>query len=532
MGAPLDRAIASHRRSVVLHGWLSSLGVHSGVALFLAGSAALTLRIQGWTLGPPWPWFVAPALLGVASSGVRAYARRPSRDVALAWLDLRCGGHGLMLAQDELEDPRWEQPALWQMDRAGTPKQPSGSGRWIPVALALVFMFGALRIPLRAEEVQKPTPLLERTLANLMGRLAGLEAEGLLDEASRVNWRGALEQIEEEIPRTSSGAIFEALDRLAAEMDAETLGAMDTNWLEEQALGVAMDLAGEDMGTAAGTFLAALESAAGRELPGSELMRTLARDAALAGAQRLLEGDLLEGVLDGDLDADLQRLLEGGLGGEAAGILRGQLEAFARGEAGSGSESPGFGGVGPGEWAAGIQGLLGRDGAGLRRMAEALARDLEIERTSLAKIGEALGAARSPLGGLRDGMGRGGEGPDPDPFAIIANLGIGDPLDRGPAPGGAGSEFEDPLGLDPESFGPILLSEAWTELDPDSLQQALEGGRLTGEPGAGSPISSDPAIATNPDGDPIPQAGRATWKRRIAPRHRGAVRQFFGEPPP
>lgn len=510
MGSPLDRAIATHRRSVVLHAWLSSVGIQVGTALFLAGGIVLFLRSRGMPLGPAWAWLAAPVLLGALVAGVLALRRRPSREITLAWIDLRCGGHGLLLAQDELSDPRWEQPAIWQMDRAGTPKQPAGSGRWIPVALALVFAVGALRVPLGPGEVQKPTPLLERTLANLMGRLGGLEAEGLLDEESRGQWLAALEQIEKRIPNSSSGAIFEALDRLTAEMDAETLGALDTNWLEEQALGVAMDLAGEDLGSAAGTFLAALESAADRGLPGTELMRSLAQDAALAGAERFLEGALGEASAGG-----LEELLEGGLSGEGIGVLReglGSLIEGARGPGGAGLEE-------------GLRDLLGEDGTGLMRMAEALARDLEGERSSLARIGGALGGARGLFGGRL-----GGE--DLDPQALLAALGVG----------GAGSEMnttEDPMkefgegeALDPRRFGPILLSEAWTELDPDALQQAVEEGRLSGNPGTGSPLASDPAIASNPGGEPIPQAGRATWKRRIPPRHRGAVRQFFGEPPP
>ncbi|MFT7670597.1 MAG: hypothetical protein ACI8X5_003307 [Planctomycetota bacterium] len=87
--------------------WLGLCARHGAIFLAIAGSLALVVRVGSGVESARVLWIFAPiAIIPVLSwRGVRDAV--PSEEGAAAWLDLRSGAQGYLLAEFEQYDARW-----------------------------------------------------------------------------------------------------------------------------------------------------------------------------------------------------------------------------------------------------------------------------------------------------------------------------------------------------------------------------------------------------------------------------------------
>src|SRR5262245_1609211 len=101
MARSLDGAIDSLRARVAAlvfaHAFLAALGV-AGLA---AGAAILVARATFGAESAGGAWMLVPLALALAWAFLRARARRMTRAAAAAWLDVRAGGRGDVVAAFE-----------------------------------------------------------------------------------------------------------------------------------------------------------------------------------------------------------------------------------------------------------------------------------------------------------------------------------------------------------------------------------------------------------------------------------------------
>ncbi len=201
--------------------WLAlGCAVLGAVALLLR--AALGLDARTAALG------FLPLVLVPVAAAMRARRMRPSVAGTAAWLDVRSGGSGAVVAALEARDARWEAQVGAALERARElPRLRLARPAW-RTAAALAFAGAALFVPLPERIPGPPLAVQEAALERVEEQLAVLQEQVELDEDVAQEMRDALKRLEQEGGLLEPESAFEALDRVRDRLEQEALERAET----------------------------------------------------------------------------------------------------------------------------------------------------------------------------------------------------------------------------------------------------------------------------------------------------------------
>ncbi len=229
MPRQIDSSIQALRRRAVCASFLGEWSIHVLVALFAAGATALLLRLLAGLTVEQASWAFGMLALTPLSAWMRARRRFMSQEAVAAWLDVRTGATGTLLAERETGDERWlnraqdlltAAPALPRM-RLQPAALRSGTG----VAFAAL----VLLVPMPDTVAGLPPSFYDSALDSLHEKLEALEEEVELEPDESAQLHEQLERLESEVKQeVSPEASFEAIDQLAGEMENSALEAQES----------------------------------------------------------------------------------------------------------------------------------------------------------------------------------------------------------------------------------------------------------------------------------------------------------------
>lgn len=441
------------------------------MALFAAAVIVLIVRVAAWPDGPSWALFAAAALVAAASATVVAGRARPSLDAAATWIDVRTGASGAVVTEAELGATEWSDDADRRIPLAleQLPRDP-----WLAslsaLAPALLFAFAAAWLPMPERLVGPPPAVAHRAIERLEEKLAALEETLDLSPELVEELHARLDRIQESADDGRIESTFEAVDRLGERLDLEAERALDAASRAAESLGEAAS--DPHLDHAREAFENALAS-----LKDAGLDKGLPTDSARIDASlaELPEGASLSSTQLASASSALSKSLQEKLGrlGEARLIDASKLAQLKD--------------LAPVE---------------LRDLAELAEVDLDHECDS---------ECDKPGGKCSGRNARCGSG------ACVA---VSSAPGRGGVSRGRADARLDFSGETPES------AERFEEHAlPPGGRLDLERSVLLGVGGA------EPTVEPTAEGSGLVETeasvGDASWKRRLAPRHREAVRRFF-----
>lgn len=462
--------------------WIAeALGVAARLAV--AGGTLLVVAVLGsrlldQPLAPDLRWLLALVPVGVVA-GVLATRRTPPAAILAVHLDRRLAADGLLVAALERDAGGWSAELR---ERLGSARRVAPRVRAAPAVARLlaaplaVAALALLPAP-AATSAPRRTMALERAIEDARGELELFTAAGLLDEREAIELAKRADELRDRL-LAGERVAWSDVDALAERI--ERSGEVGAAGLQAVAAGTA-DLLGE-------------LDVRGLEPRDVEVLARLAEHAAELG--------MLDGLTREEREV-LGRLAE--LGGAAD----------PGGERGGGSQGAMPSGLDPERLRRLAEELGSRSGNRLQRAA-ATARGAAPRADALRKLLESQGVL-DPHGGGAPQVARGGDGFDPRP----GGDGSGAP-GRGGLGRGRGDAVLEHIGdSDVEAAG--LRAERLPPgvFPPDRWDVAALG---IAEPDV-APERGAPGTAGAAPHDP----GDVTFRRDLAPRHREAVRRFFGD---
>ena len=225
MDSRLSRPLRRLRRKLILARWLGRCARVGALVLALAGSAVLLARVAFELETEEALWLLSPLALVpfIAWRGVREHV--PSEAGAAAWLDLRSGAKGILLAEFEQGDERWAARLERQLDRL--PELPAlRVGAFLrPLAPALAFALLALFVPLSKADPGPSTSYFDRAIEGLSDQLQVLEEVADLDEETQQELERRIEELAGSVDAQKPEAMLEAIDSLRQELGLEARDA-------------------------------------------------------------------------------------------------------------------------------------------------------------------------------------------------------------------------------------------------------------------------------------------------------------------
>ncbi len=221
----VEAAAERLRRRANLAAYLGDLFRHGAIALVAAGSLALALRFfahasrETAALGLVLLVAIAPATAFVA-----ARRRFLSPAGAAAWLDVRSGGTGLLLARGESGDARWDSAVAPVGGRVARPPRVRLRALLAPLLPSLAFAIAAFVVPVPAPRFVV-RPLSESLIERLREKLAALEETVDIDPAVEEELEKRLEWLESGAGNARPETAYEAADRFAQRLEAEAAKA-------------------------------------------------------------------------------------------------------------------------------------------------------------------------------------------------------------------------------------------------------------------------------------------------------------------
>lgn len=314
----IEHAARALRRRANSAAFAGELSRQATVAFFALGSLALALRLLAAVPAAA----AALPLLALAVlplvSFLRARRRFLSESAALAWLDVRSGGTGLVVARAESGDVRWDGAAR----EAAARPAPAPRVLWrrlaAPPAGALAFALAALLVPIPRPAAAAPAVAASR-IEEIAFRLAILEETVDLDAEVAKELRERLEWLEKASADARPEGAFEAADRLLERLGAEAEAAADAAERAEEKVAAAGE-AGAGSEIASDAIESALETMADAGLASDP---PPALTDALGGASlELPPGTTLSGERLAAIKGELQAMLASKWGALAkAGLL-------------------------------------------------------------------------------------------------------------------------------------------------------------------------------------------------------------------
>ncbi len=282
--ATLDRVVWRVRRRLCFAAWIGEWARMAGVALVIAGGAALLWRRFGAAGRGEAAWLALLVVPAALLAWARARRRFVSASTVAAWLDVRHGGDGRIVTAFERADSREE--------GRGSVAPPELRLRHLllarPLLPALLFLALALGLPLPASAVALDLPRLHADqLDQLAEKLATLEETVELDAGLRAELEERLERAKEALEEGLAeegllASAFEARDTLEARLEQEAAVARD-----------GVELAQAELGSDALTRALDADASRAEELLGQTL------DALVdAGLAQKLPAELQRGLAD------------------------------------------------------------------------------------------------------------------------------------------------------------------------------------------------------------------------------------------
>jgi hypothetical protein len=517
MREKLQIAVARHRRRFAFLAFAQIWARLAVASLLIAACLALELRaVHGAGRDVVVGVVIVSLVAATIASLVLALRRVPDHDTVVAWLDARSGGTGFVLTSETHDDGAWG--SVFDRALAKAPALVSIPWRRRAALLAGALAFAAVPffVTPTVEIFPSITAAETSALEQLREKLDVLEENVELEAVGADDLRETLERLEREVESGSEESAFEAFDRVDDRLDAAAA---------EAAASASMAL--DDLATA------------GEFAPTDE---TLAREALERAAERLTAGGLDQAL---DAAAELARADE----------LDAASDAAASEQASSASKEPFDASMLAKLSGEQLRTLAGeaakRAGERLDRLADArMLRkfdDATRERlrelasacknpgsgSKLGKNGRAVAMKKGDKKGDKDGEGfveGEGECMNPD-HAAECDGSHGDCMNAGVVrvnrPGGGGVDRgrgDAELTFGDESPG--RSSEFESQTLPES-QFVDEASSARVGVSAGAP-TVDPNHESAGAGNVLRSQGEASWRRRIAPRHRAAVSAFFG----
>lgn len=221
MVSRLDRPLRRLRRQLTLAIWLGRTARWLAIGLAASGVAILVARVAFEVETERALWLLLPlaALPVLAWIGVRD--RVPSEEGAAAWLDLRSGASGLLLADYERADERWASRFDRQLDRL--PELPSMRVESFtrPVLPALGFAALALLVPISRAAPGASTTFFDRAIEALAGQVETLAEVAELDETVERELTRRVEELAANVDPDRPEAMLEAIDSLREDLGRE-----------------------------------------------------------------------------------------------------------------------------------------------------------------------------------------------------------------------------------------------------------------------------------------------------------------------
>ncbi len=217
----LERSIARLRQRARLGAFLGTSLRSFAVAAAVLAAVALLLRVAFRFERGEAAWVFAALVAVPIAAWILARKRVPSHAAAAAWLDVRAGGTGAIVAGDEVDDPRWAaqveralaaEPALPRFDVAGPARL---------AAAAFAFALLVVLVPIAPAVVGPPTVVQEAVLERVEEQLKALEEQVELEPELAAELRETLDRLQREGALAEPEAAFEALDRAQERIEQE-----------------------------------------------------------------------------------------------------------------------------------------------------------------------------------------------------------------------------------------------------------------------------------------------------------------------
>jgi hypothetical protein len=227
MASGLAQPLRRLHRKLTLAVWLGRFVRQGSVVLAVAGCAILVARAGFGVETERALWLLLPvgAVPFTAWAGVRA--KIPSEAGAVAWLDLRSGASGHLLAGFEQGDERWNGPVESQLSKL--PELPAirlGSFARVMVP-AMAFAALALLMPLSRAEPGPSTGFFDSAIAGLASQLKTLAEVTGLDQNIEKELTERVTELAKNVDATKPEAMLEAIDSLRGDLAREGQGAAD-----------------------------------------------------------------------------------------------------------------------------------------------------------------------------------------------------------------------------------------------------------------------------------------------------------------
>jgi len=317
MAVTLDQGVSALRRRTFGVAWVRRAGPLCGWTLGGCAAAALLARGGlGWER-PQAAWLLAPALLAPIAALVLARRERPSAAQAATWLDVRSGGSGFVVTEQELGSTAWSprtevalQAALARLPRV----QLSALAR--PLGLALAFAALALWIELPREVVGPPPAVSAAALERVEERLETLQDALALDPELERELEERLEAAKADSEAGHPESTYEALDQLDERIEQ---AAQEAELAAQQALAQLGSAANEAQLAKAQQALQDAAQTMGAAGLAKDLPEELERE--LAQAAQSLAGEPLSSAELARLAQELKGALDGRMGKLAGGRL-------------------------------------------------------------------------------------------------------------------------------------------------------------------------------------------------------------------
>jgi len=221
MASRLDRPLRRLRRQLTLAIWLGRSARWLALGLAVSGAAILIARVAFEVEAERALWLLAPLAVLPLLAWIGVRDRVPSEQGAAAWLDLRSGASGLLLADYERADERWAPRFDRQLDRL--PELPSMRVEAFtrPVLPALGFAVLALLVPISRAEPGASTSFFDRAIEALAGQVETLADVAELDETVGRELERRVQELAENVDPDRPEAMLEAIDSLRKDLGRE-----------------------------------------------------------------------------------------------------------------------------------------------------------------------------------------------------------------------------------------------------------------------------------------------------------------------
>ncbi len=229
MSPHLERSIDRLRQRAFVGAFLGTFLRSIGAAAAILAAVALIMRTAFRFERAEVAWIFAALVVVPVVAWILARKRMPSRGATAAWLDVRAGGTGAIVAGDEIDDPRWRA----QVERAlesesALPRIEVRKPAWLAGA-ACAFAALVVAVPIAPALVGPPTTVQESVLERVEEQLRALEEQVELEPELAAELRETLERLQREGALAEPEAAFEALDRAQERLEQEAYERAETS---------------------------------------------------------------------------------------------------------------------------------------------------------------------------------------------------------------------------------------------------------------------------------------------------------------